>query len=259
MTLLTRFFGFAVVASAMLIGKTGIAAELGYWDGYYAGLNVAASASTAKMKFDPSGSFLGPNAIDVADGNFWRSSRNLKSSNLAGGVHAGYQQRYGRILVGIEADLNQLGQRDRSSITATVPTTTSQYLLEQQVKTDLSISLRPRIGYVPESGSGDLLLYVTGGLTYTRAKVFQKFTQLNVAYYSEGLSDSRWLAGWVAGGGVEYALSKQWSLKTEYLYANLGSIEKNNASGNPGFAAYTTNNRVDLTNHTVRLGITYRY
>ncbi|OMG55035.1 hypothetical protein BJN45_07755 [Azonexus hydrophilus] len=259
MTSLTRFVGFAVVVSTLLIGKTGIAAELDYWDGYYAGLNLGASASTAKMKFDPSGSFLGPTAADIADGNFWRSSRKLKSSDLTGGVHAGYQQRYGRTLVGIELDLSQLGQRDSSSVTATVPTSGSQYRLEQQVETDLSISLRPRIAYVPESGSGDLLLYVTGGLTYTRAKVFQKFTQLNVAYYSEGLSDSRWLVGWVVGGGIEYALSKQWSLKTEYLYANLGSIKKNNASGNPGFAAYTTNNRVDLTNHTFRLGMTYRF
>jgi outer membrane immunogenic protein len=32
-------------------------------------------------------------------------------------------------------------------------------------------------------------------------------------------------AGWTAGGGVEYGLSRNWSAKMEYLHVNLGNFD----------------------------------
>lgn len=88
---------------------------------------------------------------------------------------------------------------------------------------------------MPESFLGDLLLFATGGTTLTHARVKQKLTQPNNSYSSQGLSEDRMLIGWVAGGGLEYALTKQCSVKAEYLYASLGSVE-NHAPGSAGYS-----------------------
>lgn len=177
---------------------------------------------------------------------------------MTGGLQAGYQKKHDNLLFGLEAEINYLGLRDDSSITATVPVSNSPYRLDQSVQTDFFASLRPRVGYVPESFSGDLLLFATGGVTLTHARIKQKLTQLNNSYSSQGLSEDRMLIGWVAGGGLEYALSKQWSVKAEYLYASLGSVE-NHAPGSTSFTAYTTDNKADLTAHIIRVGTAFHF
>jgi outer membrane immunogenic protein len=54
--------------------------------------------------------------------------------------------------------------------------------------------------------------------------------------------DSR--LGWVAGAGVEYALSKNMSLRLEYLHSDLGA---------------STNAADHLTDNVIRLGINFRF
>ena len=53
-------------------------------------------------------------------------------------------------------------------------------------------------------------------------------------------------AGWIAGGGVEYALSPNWSVKAEYLYVNF-----NNQTIGPGTFTVIEN--------IVRGGVNYRF
>lgn len=234
------------------------AAELGQWEGFFGGLHAGAAVGTASMGFSPEGAFRGPTAADIADGNFWRGNRDLDSTGFTGGLYGGHLWRKDRFLFGIEADLDYLGLNDSSSIAATVPASGSPYRLDQRVKTDVFASLRPRLGYVPDTLSNNLLFYTTGGPALMHARVDQKFTQLNVAYESDGLSSDKLLFGWVAGGGAEYAISQQWSLKAEYLYADFGKI-KNNAPGNVGFESYRTNNEMSLTSHLFRIGATYHF
>jgi len=242
-----------------LFAQTSLASEQIDWTGFYVGLNAGAALGTAKMDFDPSGSFLGPVAGDIRDGNFWRGTRDLDSTSMTGGLQAGYQKKHDNLLFGLEAEINYLGLRDDSSVTATVPVSGTPYRLDQSVQTDFFASLRPRLGYVPESFSGDLLLFATGGVTLTHAQIKQKFTQLNNTYSSQGLSEDRMLIGWVAGGGLEYALSQQWSVKAEYLYASLGSVESASSPGSAGFTAFTTNNQADLTAHIIRVGTAFHF
>lgn len=237
----------------------GRAADSLGWNGFYAGINAGAAVGTAEMALDPSGSFRGPTASDIADGNFWRGTKDLASAGFTGGLHAGYQIERGKFLLGLEAEADYLGLRDSSSVTAQVPASGNTYRLDQKVETDFFASLRPRLGYMPDTFSGHLMLFTTAGVTLTHARIDQKFTQINVAYYSEGLSEDRMLIGWTAGGGLEYALSKTWSVKAEYLYADLGSVERNNASGNAGFTSYTTDNQADLTAHIIRLGTAFHF
>lgn len=230
------------------------------WTGFYTGLTVGTAIGKAEMSLDPTGSFNGPTTTDITDGNFWRRTTDLDSAAFTGGLYGGYQVKVNRIVYGLEGEAGYLGLKDSSSVTATVAATTSVYRLDQKVETDFFASLRPRVGYVPEAFSGSLLLFATGGVTLTHAQVDQTFTQLNVTYQSRGLSEDKMLVGWTVGGGMEYALSKGWSLKAEYLYADLGTIEKNNVTGSPAsVAAYRTNNKAELSSHILRIGTAWHF
>ena len=74
-------------------------------------------------------------------------------------------------------------------------------------------SVRGRLGYAIDR----TLIYVTGGLAYGDIG-----TQLN----NFGSNDAE--AGWVLGGGVEYAFTNNWIGRVEGLWVN---IDRSSASG----------------------------
>ncbi|WP_341898069.1 outer membrane beta-barrel protein [Ferrovibrio terrae] len=229
------------------------------WTGFYTGLTVGTAMGKAEMSLNPTGAFNGPLAADITDGNFWRRTTDLDSAAFTGGLYGGYQVKVDRVVYGLEGEAGYLGLKDSSSITATV-STGNTYRLDQKVETDFFASLRPRVGYVPEAFSGSLLLFATGGVTLTQVRVDQTFKQIGVAYQSKGLAEDKMLVGWTVGGGMEYAMSKAWSLKAEYLYADLGTIENNNVPGSPAsVAAYRTNNKAELTTHILRIGTAWHF
>jgi opacity protein-like surface antigen len=59
--------------------------------------------------------------------------------------------------------------------------------------------------------------------------------------------------GWTAGGGLEYALDRNWSAKIEYDYLGFGS--QNIAAIAPGAAPGS----VDLNIQRVMAGLNYRF
>jgi outer membrane immunogenic protein len=65
---------------------------------------------------------------------------------------------------------------------------------------------------------------VTGGLAVGK-RDFSQFILVEPApgfnNIRNALSVTKW--GWTAGGGLEYALSRNWSVKAEYLYVDLGA------------------------------------
>lgn len=87
---------------------------------------------------------------------------------------------------------------------------------------------------------------ITGGSAFSRSKVN---------------------AGWTLGGGIEGALAnlRNWTLKVEYLYLDLGSLDVSGATSltfvNPAAVtagpAVATHSR--FTDHVVRVGLNYRF
>ena len=53
------------------------------------------------------------------------------------------------------------------------------------------------------------------------------------------------------GGGIKWAFAPNWSLRSEYLYVNLGDQDFTSPSG------YTAHTETDF--HTVRTGLNYRF
>jgi outer membrane immunogenic protein len=61
--------------------------------------------------------------------------------------------------------------------------------------------------------------------------------------------------GWTAGGGFEYALGRNWSVKVEYLYVNLGSVSVAGTVSVPAAGVGYSNGlgvTADLTAHVAR-------
>jgi outer membrane immunogenic protein len=61
-----------------------------------------------------------------------------------------------------------------------------------------------------------------------------------------------WRAGWAAGAGAEYALPRNWSVKVEYRYSDLGRA----SSFDPNLNS-TDDNKLNF--HAIRLGASYRF
>jgi outer membrane immunogenic protein len=65
-------------------------------------------------------------------------------------------------------------------------------------------------------------------------------------------------AGWTVGGGVEYAIARNWSIRGEYLHVDLGSA---NTTGmlTPALAGITQTGTVRVTTEIARGGLNYHF
>jgi outer membrane immunogenic protein len=176
---------------------------VGYaWDGFYAGGYV--------------GSVLGQNTGETpAPGNpagTRTGGMHFNDYNFAGGVTAGYNWRVApNWLVGLEADVGYFG----------LSQSFKEYndVLTAGTKSDWNATVRARGGYL----TGPSLLYVTGGVAFVH--MTDSFGGLIgsggvVSLAPEDSSTTR--VGWTAGAGIETKLSRNWSSKSEYLFADVG-------------------------------------
>src|SRR5262249_53932145 len=85
---------------------------------------------------------------------------------------------------------------------------------------------RIRTGVVVDN----LLLYVTGGLAYANIKRNAVFFENDGDTSQETFSSNKTRLGWTAGAGTEWAISQNWSLKSEFLYMQFGKDETTHTS-----------------------------
>jgi outer membrane immunogenic protein len=145
-----------------------------------------------------------------------------------GGLQAGYNYQVDRWLWGIEADLQITSERGGTTfcfpanVLACGPGTTAIGVANYSLP--WFGTLRARAGVVAWER---VLFYATGGLAvgqiradYADAIGPGVLTPLAIATAS--VNQTR--AGWVAGAGIEGALTGGWTLKIEYLHMDLGSV-----------------------------------
>ena len=156
----------------------------------------------------------------------------LKPDGWYGGFQGGYNWLFApQSLLGIEVD-SSFGDLKDSGVFSLTPFQASGKI------EDLGTA-RLRLGYLV---TPDTLLYVTGGAAYAREKFSSTFV------FSSTKVDH---LGWTIGGGMEWKFAPEWSLKAEYLYADLGTFRDNSPTA--GGPARTS----DMTLNTVRVGINY--
>jgi outer membrane immunogenic protein len=75
-----------------------------------------------------------------------------------------------------------------------------------------------------------------------------------------GSSTTSTKAGWVVGGGVEYAFTNKWSIKAEYLYSKFpGLTTAGLVFPGAGFGLNPLNGTASQMIQIARAGINYRF
>jgi outer membrane immunogenic protein len=177
-------------------------------------------------------------------------------------------------VLGIEVDYQGVSDSHGASVTSVTPianfsNTVSQTATFQEKLTTLG-TLRGRAGVL---WGPNTLVYATAGLAFANAALNANFTQ-----FVNGVTESPQvphstapyvnteLYGPVVGGGVEWKWTANWSVKAEYLYADLGNLSAinstiQNISTTSG--AVTGSATAQTTSHVresiARVGVNYRF
>jgi outer membrane immunogenic protein len=168
---------------------------------------------------------------------------------IIGGPQVGYNfQRSCRTLFGIEADWSGAGLAATTRLNTNVP-----LLGFDQRITSVLVNfgtIRTRAGFVVD----DTLFYLTGGLAIANTDTRVRNIVPGVIDERFSFSDTR--LGWTAGAGVEWALGRNVSVKSEFLYLALG--ETSNTFSSPT-AANTFTFKTEDSAWVSRIGLNIRF
>jgi outer membrane immunogenic protein len=224
--------------------------------GFYAGANVGGALGGTKYLETPSGAF-GPAAASAAG----VGTSSTAPRGVLGGLEAGYSWQLGSFVLGIETDFSgwDMSSNSGQSAAGTPPPvfglpagTLIPYTASGTVTSNWLYTLRPRIGFA----NGNMLTYLTAGLAVTNLRFSESITLGSGAPILTG-STSSTVAGWTAGGGVEYALSYNWFIKAEYLYASFSNQTAAQVTG--AFPSLTGTATANLNANILRGGFDYRF
>ena len=186
----------------------------------------------------------------------------LSPRGFTGGVQAGYNLQSGILVFGAEADFGAFRLAESAVATGLFPFTFlgNQYTLTETMKTSWLATVRGRLGV---SVMQHVLLYATGGVAFSEFKFTSSYSDNAIGFGFPGgsgfggKSDTR--TGWTAGGGVEWLLDRNWSIKAEYLYVDLGSMNVLVPVSNTAAFTQTMQVNADLTAQIARLGLNFRF
>jgi outer membrane immunogenic protein len=189
----------------------------------------------------------------------------LSSSGFAGGGQVGCNYQTGSFVFGGEADIQWTDLKTSRYATSLGntnggPATIVPGQIAETLNGHWLSTFRGRAGYA----QNQWLIYVTGGLAVANIGYFDQ-----VCFPTAGIpicntaSSSTTRTGWVAGAGGEWAFSRDWSVKVEYLYADLGNTSYTSiattAAGTILNAGSTIYHNHDFTEQTVRVGLNYHF
>ncbi len=203
------------------------------WTGFYIGGNGGFGGDQFSYPFT-----IG--AIPALGLGATTGTSTLKSSGFFGGGQAGFNwQVTPAWVLGFETDFQA------SDIQSTATTTTNTFTGSLGTKLDWFGTARGRAGFLV---TPQFMLYGTGGWAYGHTTSSANAAAFGLAAIA---SSGHNKSGWTAGGGLEYAVTPWLSVKTEYLYLDLGTdiIASGTAAGVPFSLSEKT------TAHTVKVGV----
>jgi outer membrane immunogenic protein len=194
------------------------------WSGFYAGVQGGWAQIDDKQSLSSS--------------TFALKISNPADSGVFGG-HLGYNLQSGKVVYGIEADLEGNGIDKSFVIGSPFANTTGNEKLDWQG------SVRGRLGYEFWNST---LVYATAGWAY--GHFVDKYDTAGPTFHQSVDSIRN---GWTVGGGLEYPVAPKWSVSAEYRFTDWGT-HTNNLNV---FLAPPGVSKDEVTEHTVRAGVSY--
>jgi len=216
----------AAAPAARMYTKAPVAAPLPAWTGFYIGgfAGGAWADSVTATELAP-----GPGVKPFFNGIGTQTSYGLGASPIAG-LTFGYNYQTGPVVAGLEAEGGYLRLTGSAPFAANPATVSSTQI------GDWYAALTGRLGFAV----GPALIYGKGGaaivdVTDSVIDGCPQCTGPTMMRSVAAAGGNRLGVTWIAGAGLEYALSNKWSVKGEYLALGTGS---NTASG-PGLIQCT--------------------
>lgn len=245
---------FSLTASALLFASTAMAADaIVYetapeavadtfiWTGGYVGVNAGYAGGKFKHPFSGDG-FGYDGSMD--------GSLDVTSSGFVGGVQAGYNWQINQTVIGLETDFQ--GSGVKGEVSGNLAYDGFDFIdARASTKVNWFGTTRARVGYVPTER---FMVYATGGAAYGKVKSSASFS-VDGGDFGGEISKSKTKFGYVAGAGAEYAVTNNVTLKTEYLYTDLGKM--NLVNFNDDYSSFSADAKVKF--HTVRVGLNYKF
>src|SRR5579863_763986 len=199
------------------------------WTGLYVGLNAGYGGDQVNYNHYTAGT------LDA--------SGSRSSAGFLGGGTAGFNYQFPdtSVVVGVEGDFD--GSTVRSNAQTFDPIGGA---VRNDTKLDWFSTARARIGYA----FGDILPYVTGGGAFGH---IDEFRGDPFGSFSVGSTQT----GWTAGAGIEYQVTRNISVRAEYLHVDLGR----DFYQTPGelAAAPANDHSAHPTLNVVRAGVDWRF
>lgn len=225
------------------------------WTGFY----IGGTAGGAWGSFNPSSSTVtvpgGEINADVPTINA-AGMQSIKPGGFTGGFEAGYNWQPSYLLFGLEGDIESFRLSGSASTGPVVyHLGAGTFTLTSNANTDWLATVRGRVGYV----AGTWLFYATGGFAFT--DLHGNFSFSETAFGgSEAASLSSSKTGYTVGGGVETSLSRQWSVKAEYLFVDFGTVSTSGtAAGGILIPSYPFTHTMNLKANLARVGLNYHF
>ncbi|MGE3645290.1 MAG: outer membrane protein [Beijerinckiaceae bacterium] len=226
------------------------------WTGFYVGVNAGGVYAQHNASFRNAS--IVPLFVNAVLPGTLPQRYNLNKLGFIGGVQAGYNWQFGGAVVGIETDI--AGSTASSTVRNNTGLLPPLFTINSTAQGSLRWlgTTRVRLGFLAWN---NVLMYATGGVAYggvnNRLTSQAAILGVPVANYAGGGSSTRF--GWTAGAGFEYKVNYNWSVKTEYLYYNLGNRTVTAVDAGPIFPGQFVTRRFRNDGHIFRIGFNYKF
>jgi outer membrane immunogenic protein len=222
----TALMSAAQAADAKIPYTKAPAAQAFSWTGVYVGGNVGYGWGTTSV-----------------DG----LNNSLSPSGVNGGGQIGYNYQIKNFVLGVEGDFQGADHHD--SINAAAFGLNANL----EARSDWYATIRGRVGYA----FGQFMPYVTGGIAFADSKLDANAMGASGAVTG---SASHTLTGYAVGGGLEYAITNNWTIRGEYLHLGFDDNTYNLLVTAPGVsvtlpAAIKAKSDFDIA----RLAVNYKF
>jgi outer membrane immunogenic protein len=210
------------------------------WTGGYIGGHVGVARLNASCT-QPSESY---NYYGSCMSDQGGASQVNSDTGFTAGVQIGYDIQSGSFVYGVAADWT-FTDLDRSQVTY------GSYPNTLRTAVDWLASFRGRMGLAVDN----TLVYITAGLAAGRV-IGENWETISADESNQGSYGNlqKTKIGWVAGLGVEHKFGRNWSVKGEFLYYDLGRDTGKTRSGS---YSYATEYHFEVL--TARVGVNYRW
>lgn len=185
------------------------------WTGFYVGVNAGYGQNDPtgdRTCVNPAGIVFGAGCTLNIQGHVVKPG-----GALAGGT-AGYNVQSGKVVFGIETDLQWSDIKASASVLIRPATPVCCYNAADNL--NWFGTTRGRIGFL---ATPQLLAYATGGVIYGNESVVAR-TSFPVSGFNYPATGSSTRTGGVVGAGLEYAFTNSISAKVEGLYYDMGVL-----------------------------------